>query len=154
MNALTSKLLFGGRSYVTFLTNSAYTACCICTEAQEMRAPCMFDWHGTQTRATLLLLHWNAKPQILCVHCIIQISQLQFFIAISNLLSCENSLKSISDVTIHLNPFSVQGYYNVLFCQLLHSGSTLSFVNMSKLMESHSWQCEMFLKMDIYGSSC
>ena len=24
-----------------------YTMCCICTEAQEMRAPCMFDWQGT-----------------------------------------------------------------------------------------------------------
>ena len=24
-----------------------YTARCICTEAQEMRAPCMFDWQGT-----------------------------------------------------------------------------------------------------------
>ena len=50
-----------------------YTACCICTEAQDMRAPCMFDWQGTHD---ILLPLWNAKSQILCVHCIIQISQL------------------------------------------------------------------------------
>ena len=41
-----------------------YTARCTCTEAMETRAPCMFDWQGTQTRATLLLPLWNAKPQI------------------------------------------------------------------------------------------
>ena len=55
-----------------------HTARCICTEAQEMRAPCMFDWQGTQT----FFSRWNAKPKfgLSCVHCIIQISQL--------LLSC------------------------------------------------------------------
>ena len=37
-----------------------YTMCCLCTEAQEMRAPCMFDWQGTQT----FFSGWNAKSQI------------------------------------------------------------------------------------------
>ena len=41
-----------------------YTARCICRDAQETWAPCMFDWQGTQTRATHLLPLWNAKPQI------------------------------------------------------------------------------------------
>ena len=47
----------------------------VCTEAQEMRAPCMFDWQGTQTffsRFGML----NPKFGLLCVHCVIQISQL------------------------------------------------------------------------------
>ena len=49
MNALTSKLWFGGGA--TWPSNHfhLYTARCICTEAQEMRALCMFDWQGTQT---------------------------------------------------------------------------------------------------------
>ena len=33
-----------------------------------------------------------AKSSLSCVHSVIQISQLQFAIAISNLLSCENTL--------------------------------------------------------------
>ena len=41
-----------------------YTVRCICTEAQETWAPCMFDWQGTQTRAMHLFPLWNAKPQI------------------------------------------------------------------------------------------
>ena len=52
-----------------------YTARCICTEAQEMRALCMFDWQGTQTffsRSGML----NPKFGLSCVHCVIQISQL------------------------------------------------------------------------------
>ena len=51
-----------------------YTTRCICTEAQEMRAPCMFDWQGTQT----FFSRWNANSKFgrLCVHCIIQNSPL------------------------------------------------------------------------------
>ena len=40
-----------------------YTARCICTEAQEMRAPCMFDWQGTQSPRHSSPLG-NAKSQI------------------------------------------------------------------------------------------
>ena len=42
-----------------------YTACCMCTEALEMQAPCMFDWQGTQT----FLSCWNAKSQIRSLVC-------------------------------------------------------------------------------------
>ena len=82
-----------------------YTMRCRCTEAQEMRAPCMFDWQGTQTffsRSGML----NPKFGLSCVHCVIQISQLllscvhcviqiaQFVWSFNlrTLLSCENSL--------------------------------------------------------------
>ena len=56
-----------------------YTARCICTEAQEMRVPCMFDWQGTQTFFSCSGM-LNPKFGLSCVHCVIQISQL--------LLSC------------------------------------------------------------------
>ena len=82
-----------------------YTTPCICTEAQAMRAPCMFDWQGTHTffsRFGML----NPKFGLSCVHCVIQISQLllscvhcviqiaQFersWFKLCTLLSCENS---------------------------------------------------------------
>ena len=72
MNALTDKLCFGGGA--TWPSNHLrlYTACCTCTEAQEMWAPCMFDWQGTQTffsRSRML----NPKFGLSCVHCVIQI---------------------------------------------------------------------------------
>ena len=57
----------------------------------------MSEEHRNAPRVFSLL--WNAKPQtqrrksasLSCVHSVIQISQLQFVIAISNLLSCENT---------------------------------------------------------------
>ena len=74
MNALTS-LWFGGGAKWPSNHFRLYTACCICTEAQEMRAPCIFDWQGTQaffSRSGMI----NPKFGLSCVHCIIQISQL------------------------------------------------------------------------------
>ena len=49
MNALTCKLWFGGGA--TWPSNHfrLHIMRCICTEAQEMQALCMFDWQGTQT---------------------------------------------------------------------------------------------------------
>ena len=75
MNALTSKLWFGGGAKWPSNHFRLYTACCICTEAQEMRAPCMSDWQGTQTffsHSGML----NPKFGLSCVHCVIQISQM------------------------------------------------------------------------------
>ena len=40
-----------------------YTASCICTEAQEMRAPCMFDWRVSPCQFTQLI--YNFKPYLL-----------------------------------------------------------------------------------------
>ena len=92
MNALTSKLWFGGGakwpSNHFCLQN---TARCICTETQEMRAPCMFDWQGTQTffsRSGML----NPKFGLSCVHCVIQISQL--------LLSCVHCVIQIAHFAV------------------------------------------------------
>ena len=62
MNALTSKSWFAEWPSNHF---RLYTALCICTEAQEMRAPCMFDWQGTQTFFSC----WNAKSQIRSLVC-------------------------------------------------------------------------------------
>ena len=69
-----------------------YTACCICTEAHEIRAPCMFDWQGTQTffsRSGML----NPKFGLSCVHCVIQNVQFKWYalFKLCTLLSCENS---------------------------------------------------------------
>ena len=82
MNALTSKLWFGGGA--TWPSNHfrLYTAHCICTKAYETRAPCMFDWQGTQTR--------NAKPQIRSLHCVI-LCNAKWSFKLRTLLSCENS---------------------------------------------------------------
>ena len=59
-----------GAELSDLLTTSAYIprAACV-SEAQEMRAPCMFDWQGTQTffsRSGML----NPKFGLSCVHCI------------------------------------------------------------------------------------
>ena len=43
---------------------------------QETRAPCMFDWQGTQTRATHLLPLWNAEPQIRSLVCTLHSSNI------------------------------------------------------------------------------
>ena len=80
-----------------------YTARCICTEAQEMRAPCMFDWQGTQT----FFSHWNAKSKIRSLMCTLHNSKFtitsivctlrnskctfRIKIQIRTLPSCENS---------------------------------------------------------------
>ena len=64
MNALTSKSWFGGGAKWPSNHLRLYTARCMCTEAQEMRAPCMFDWQGTQTFS-----RWNAKSQIWSLVC-------------------------------------------------------------------------------------
>ena len=85
-----------------------YSARCICTEAQEMRAPCMFDWQGTQT----FFSGWNAKSQIRSLVCTLRNSNIaitslvctlhnsncefQMIIQITHLLSCENSLNECS----------------------------------------------------------
>ena len=41
--------LGGGATWPNHFRLYTCTMHCICTEAQEMRAPCMFDWQGTQT---------------------------------------------------------------------------------------------------------
>ena len=72
-----------------------------------MRAPCMFDWQGTQTffsrsgmlkpqiQSLVYKLHCVIQiSQLLlsCVHCIIQIAQFEWSFKLRTLLSCENSL--------------------------------------------------------------
>ena len=49
-----------------------YTAHCICTEAQEIQAPCMFDCQGTQT----FFSRWNAKSQIRSLVCTLRNSNI------------------------------------------------------------------------------
>ena len=73
MNALTSKLWYGGAELHCMWPSNhfrLYTArCIVCTEAQETRAPCMFDWQGIHTWATYLLPLWKAKLQIQSLVC-------------------------------------------------------------------------------------
>ena len=57
-----------------------YTTRCICTDAQEMRAPCMFDWQGTQT----FFSRWNAKSQIRYLVCTLRNKKCAFRIKIQN----------------------------------------------------------------------
>ena len=86
MNALIYKSWFGGggggggRGGAKWPSNHfrLYTARCICTEAQEMRAPCMFDRQGTQT----FFSRWNAKSQIQSLVCTLHNSN----IAITSLM--------------------------------------------------------------------
>ena len=59
MNAMTSKSCFGGVELVWPSNHFClYTARC-------MRAPCMFDWQGTQTYFS----RWNAKSKIWLLVC-------------------------------------------------------------------------------------
>ena len=61
------------------LTTSAYIPrVALCTGAQEMRAPCMFDWQVTQTWTRHFSCSGmkNRNFGLSCVHCVVQISQL------------------------------------------------------------------------------
>ena len=92
MNALTSKLWFGGGGGGAKWPSNhfrLYTARCICTEAQEMRAPCMFDWQGTQT----FFSSWNAKSQIRSLVCTLRNSN----IAVASLVCTLHSSKCNSN---------------------------------------------------------
>ena len=99
-----------GAELSDLLTTSAYIphAAYDCKEAQEMRAPCMFDWQGTQK----FFSRWNAKSQIRslvgtlrnsniailsCVHCVIQNAHFELKFKIRNMPSCENSLSGEID---------------------------------------------------------
>ena len=65
--ALSWQYTIGSKNYLLVMKDLhciMYRSAALCTEAQEMRASCIFDWQGTQTRATHLLLLGNAKPQI------------------------------------------------------------------------------------------
>ena len=75
-----------------------YTARCICTEAQEMRAPCMFDWQGTQTFS-----RWNAKSQIRSLVCTLRNSN----IAITSLVCTLRNSKCAFRITIQNTHFAV-----------------------------------------------
>ena len=107
INALTSKLWFwGGRAQWPSNHFRLYTTRCICTEAQQTRAPCTFDWHGTRTRATHLLPLWNAKPQIWSLVCTLWNSN----IAITSLMcTLRNSNCTLcSRVKTVLYPFHIK----------------------------------------------
>ena len=69
-----------------------YTARCICTEAQEMRAMCIFDWQGIQT----FFSRWNAKSQIRSLVCTLRNSN----IAITYLVSTLRNSNDNSNYTL------------------------------------------------------
>ena len=104
MNALTSELWFffwgGGGAKWTSNHFRLYTVRCICTEAQEMRAPCMFDWQGTQTSFS----RWNAKSQIRSLVCtLVRNSN----IAITSLVCTLRNSKCAIQMIIQITQFAL-----------------------------------------------
>ena len=76
-----------------------YTAHCICTEAQETRAPCMFDWQGTQTPATQVLPLWNAKSQIRSLVCTLHNSNIAITSLVCTLRNSNCAIRMIIQIT-------------------------------------------------------
>ena len=91
----------------------------ICTEAQETRAPCMFDWQDTQTRATHLLLLWNAKSQIGYLVCPLGNSN----IAVASLVcTLRNSNIAVASLVCTLHNSKLQLLLSCVHCviQIVH----------------------------------
>ena len=76
-----------------------YTARCICTEAQEMRAPCIFDWQGTQT----FFSRWKAKSQIRSLVCTLRNSNIAITSLVCTLRKSKCAIQMIIQIT-HFAP--------------------------------------------------
>ena len=71
----------------------------MCTEALEMRAPCMSDWQGTQT----FFSRWNAKSQIRSLVCTLRNSN----IAITSLVCTLGNSKCAIQMIIQITHFAL-----------------------------------------------
>ena len=123
MNALTSKSRFGGRAKWPSNHFRLYTARCICTEAQEMWVPCLFDWPGTQT----FFSRWNAESQIRSLVCTLRNSNITIT-SLSNYALCSR-VKTVKD-------HKYKCFHTKQFCVKIVSYD----IHVSLLYENN-WQC-------------
>ena len=105
MNALTSKSWFWGGAKWPSNHFCLYTARCVCTEAQEMRAPCMFDWQDIQT----FFFHWNAKSQIRSLVCTLHNSNIAITSLVCTLRNSECAIQ------IHNSNYALCSHVKTVF---------------------------------------
>ena len=83
------------------LTTSAYKPCAAYMyRAQETQALCIFDWQGTQTRATHLLPLWNAKPQIQSLVCALRNSNIAITSLVCTLHNSNCAIRMIIQIAL------------------------------------------------------
>ena len=141
-----------------------YTARCICTEAQEMRAPCTFDWQLGYT--DILLPLWNAKSQIRSLVCTLRNSN----IAITSLVcTLHNSNITITSLVCTLHNSNDNSNYalcsrvkTVLVKTCHENAPTDLFITRSCQLISqfclidadYSWNCLLLCAVQLYIIRC
>ena len=128
-----------------------YTVRCMCTEAQEMRAPCMFDWQGTQT----FFSRWNAKSQIPSLVWTLRNSN----IAITSLVCTLRNSKCTIQIIIQIMHFALVWKQSILFCivnKKLHLLSGILFTRPIGLYKTYlvhhvppSHTCRAYIKISL-----